>query len=418
MTTRHLLPLACCIFLAGSSLSVAADIVQLDGKTVQGTVVGVEGDSLLLKGGDGTPVKVSVKTLAEVNLGNKVVVPLPGEVFDEIELTDGSLLRVANAGTLIKKLAFTVTPAVSVKDVPPPTVALGYKHVFYWLRKANTGAVRADWKLKVVEKRGKQDLLVLYSEATGFEPLEGAFGAGTEDGTTIEFEDGGGKKPGGYPLTKITGGLLFAHPPEAVLPPTAGRVFDVFGNNLLATSVAIDEKTGKVTVKTVSGAVVEYASIAAISRMDFAQGNVKYLAELDPTVDAPPPVPNEPHQPFLVGKSRAGDGLRVGGKAYAKGVWVAPDSTLKYNLNGNYREFKAIVGIDDAVPVATSKVTLVVEVDGQKLVSQTFEKTLKENKPLELNLNVKDAKELKITVEREALFSGEGLNFADARLQK
>jgi hypothetical protein len=358
-----------------------------------------------------------VKGLSEVNLGNKVAAPLPGEVYDEIELTDGSLLRVSNKGTSIKKLAFSVTPAAKAEGVEAPTVTLSYSQVYHWVRRANSGSVRADWKLKVVEKRGKRDLLVLYDDTAGFQPLEGSFAGGNADGTAITFEDTGGTS-NEYTLGKVTGGLLFVQPPQAVLPPTAGRVFDVFGNNLLATSVAIDEKTGKVKVTTVSGAVIEYASLAAISRMDFAQGNVKYLAELDPAVDAPPPVPGEPHQPFLVGKSREGQGLRVGGKAYTKGVWVAPESTLKYNLNGNYREFKAVVGIDDAVPVATSKVTVVVEVDGQKLLTQTFEKTLKENKPLELNLNVKDAKELKITVEREALFSGEGLNFADARLQK
>ena len=417
MTTRYLLPLACCVWLAGSSLTVAADIVTLDGKTLQGVVIGVEGESLTYKGIDGMPVKVAVKGLAEVNLGNKVVQPLPGEVYDEIELTDGSVLRVAHDGTLVKKQAFAITPAVTVKDLAPPTVTVNYPHVYHWLRKANVGTRRDDWKLKVVEKRGKRDLLVLYDDTGGFQPSEGTFVAGTDDGGKLTFEDTEGSRAD-TPLGRITGGLLFVQPPQAVLPPTAGRVFDVYGNTLLATAVAIDEKTGKVKVTTVSGAVVEYPSLAAVSRFDFAQGNVKFLAELDPAVDAPPAEPGVPNQPFLVGKSRAGDGLRVGGKAYAKGVWVAPDSTLKYQLNGNYREFKAVVGVDDAVPVVTSKVTLVIEVDGQKVVTQTFEKTLKENKPLELNLNVKDAKELKISVEREGLFSGEGLNFADARLQK
>jgi hypothetical protein len=60
----------------------------------------------------------------------------------------------------------------------------------------------------------------------------------------------------------------------------------------------------------------------------------------------------------------------------------------------------------------------VIEADGRKLVEQTFENHPKTKKPLELNLNVKDVKELKITVGRESLFSGEGLNFGDARLQK
>ncbi len=417
MTTRHLLPLACCVWLVGSSVSSAADLVTLDGKTVQGDILAVDGEALTYKGSDGQPNKIPVKTLAEVRLGNKPL-PLGTAAYDEIELTDGSLLKVTNDGTRLKAQVFSVVMAATAADgVTPPAVSLKRDHVLYWVRKANTGTVRQDWKLKIVEKRGKRDILVFNTEAEGFQPREGTLIGGAEDGTKMTFEATDGTRSEA-PLVRVSGGLVFYNPPPDVLPPTAGRVFDVFGNSLLATAVAIDEKSGKVTVKTVSGATVEYPSLAAVARMDFAQGNVKYLAELEPAVDAPEAGPGEPFQPFLANKTREGNGLRVGGKLFSKGVWVAPETTLKYPLGGNYREFKAVVGIDDAVPVVTSKVTLLIEVDGRKLVEQTFEKTAKPAKPLELNLNVKDAKELKIVVTREALFSGEGLNFGDAKLQK
>lgn len=416
MTTRHLLPLACCVWLVGSSVTLAADIVTLDGRTVQGDILAVDGDSLTYKGADGQPAKVSVKTLAEVRLGNKAL-PLGTAAYDEIELTDGSLLKVANEGTQLKGQAFAVKPAATGEGVNPPAVTVTRDHVLYWVRKANTGTVRADWKLKVVEKKGKRDILVLFNETDGFQPKEGTVLEGSADGTKVSFEGTDGARTD-TPVARISGGLVFYNPPPAVLAPTAGRVFDVFGNSLLATAVGIDEKSGKVTVKTVSGATAVYDSLAAIARMDFAQGNVKYLAELEPAVDAPAAVPGEPYQPYLNNKAREGSGLRVGGKAYTKGVWVGPETTLTYPLGGNYREFKAVVGIDDAVPVVTSKVTLVIEVDGRKLEPMTFENTPKAKTLKELNLNVKDAKELKISVSRESLFSGEGLNFADAKLQK
>jgi hypothetical protein len=381
---------------------------------VQGSVLAVDGDSLTIKGSDGQPTKMSVKTLAEVNLGNKPL-PLGIAPYDEIELTDGSLLKVTNAGVQLKAQAFSV--ATVAQGVAPPDVTLTRDHVLHWVRQANVGTRRGDWKLKVIEKRGKRDILVLFNDTDGYQPVEGTVLKGNAKGDGFTFVDAGGEEKE-YALARVTGGLVFYNPPQNVLPPTAGRVYDVFGNSLLATAVSIDEKSGKVTVKTVSGATVVYESLAAVTRMDFAQGNVKYLAEVEPAVDAPAAVPGEPHQPFLNNKAREGLGLRVGGKTYPKGVWVGPETTLKYPLNGNYREFKAVVGIDDAVPVIASKVTLVVEVDGRKLVTQVFENNPKTKKPLELNLNVKDAKELKITVGREALFSGEGLNFGDARLQK
>jgi hypothetical protein len=416
MTTRHPLTLACCILLAGSSVSIAADLVTLDGKTVQGSVLAVDGESLTYKGPDGQQAKISVKALAEVRLGNKPL-PLGTAPYDEIELTDGSILKVANETVLLKKRAFTVAPVATGEGLAPPAVTLSADHVLYWVRKANTGTVRADWKLKIVEKRTKRDLLVLFNDTDGFQPTEGTVTGGSADGTKVGFQDTTGKDSES-PLGRVTGGIVFYNPQAGTVPPTAGRVFDVFGNSLLATTVTIDDK-GKVTVKTVSGAEVGYDSLAAIARMDFAQGNVKVLAELEPAVDAPAAVPGEPYQPFLNNKSREGSGLRVGGKPYTKGVWVAPETTLTYPLGGNYREFKAVVGIDDAVPVVTSKVTLVVELDGRKVVEETFDNATKaKKKVLDLNLNVKDVKELKITVGRESLFSGEGLNFADARLQK
>ncbi len=415
MTTRHPLTLACCIFLAGSSVSLAADLVALDGKTVKGDVLGVAGDTLTYKGADGQEAKLSVKALAEVRLGNKAL-PLGTAPYDEMELTDGSLLKVAHEGTLVKARAFTVAPVVTPEGVAPPVVTLSADHMLYWVRKANTGTIRADWRLKVVETRGKRDLLVLAVEGA-FQSDVGSVVGGSDDGTKLTFENTTGKRDE-FVMAKVTGGIVFYNPPPNILPPTAGRVFDIFGNVLLATEVSIDAK-GKVTVKTVSGASVVYDSLAAVARMDFAQGNVKFLAEVDPAVDAPAAIPGEPYQPFLLNKTREGTGLRVGGKPYQKGVWVGPETTLTFPLGGNYREFKAVVGIDDAVPVVTSKVTLVIEVDGRKLVEETFDNAGKaKKKVLEMNLNVQDAKELKITVGRESLFSGEGLNFADARLQK
>ena len=59
---------------------------------------------------------------------------------------------------------------------------------------------------------------------------------------------------------------------------------------------------------------------------------------------------------------------------------------------------------------------LPIEADGRPLLTQTI--TRKADKPVAVNLNVKDVKVLKISVDRETLYSGASLNMADARLQK
>ena len=66
--------------------------------------------------------------------------------------------------------------------------------------------------------------------------------------------------------------------------------------------------------------------------------------------------------------------------------------------------------------VATGTLKVSIEADGKKLFEQTF--TRKANKFETVNLNVKDAKTLKINVETDALFTGASLSLGDAKLQK
>ena len=414
MTSRAALALFGCIFAAGSSFTGAAEIVPLNGKPIPGTVIGIAGEFLDYKDAEGKLAKIPVKSLAVVDFGTKPVNPT--ELYDEIELTDGSVLKVTNKDTLFKVKSVIVTPAAVIKGVAAPSFEIPLNTVYHWVRKANDGSTRTEWKSRVVDKRNKRDLLVLRGETGDFQPLEGTVIEGSADGTKIVFETATGARQE-TALTRINGGLVFIQTAPAVIPPTACRVFDAFGNNLLATSVTLAEKDGKATatVKTVGGATVEYPALAGISKFDFSQGNVKYLAELDPTVDAPMATEGDLDLPYLKNKTPDGP-FRLGGKTYAKGIWIAPESALTYKLDGDYREFKAMLGIDEAVAVATGSVKVLIEADGRKLLEQSF--TRKENKPVEVNLNVKDVKSLKISVERDTLFTGASLSLAEAKLQK
>ena len=57
-------------------------------------------------------------------------------------------------------------------------------------------------------------------------------------------------------------------------------------------------------------------------------------------------------------------------RAPSKGVCVAPDTVLTYNLGGDFAQFKATVGIDENGANATSAAKLTVEADGQVLFSE------------------------------------------------
>ena len=120
----------------------AADITLLSGKTSKGTLVGVDAKSVTVKDGAET-VKISVKDMAAVDLGAKAIALPPDTKYDEIELTDGSLLRVTDF-KLTKKVV-SVTP-LAAGSVAPPELDLPMTTVFYLSRDAHDLAARVRWK--------------------------------------------------------------------------------------------------------------------------------------------------------------------------------------------------------------------------------------------------------------------------------
>lgn len=393
--------------LAAGALS-AADITLLSGKTSKGTLVGVSAEFVTVKEGADTN-KISVKDLASVELGAKVFALPPGTKYDEIELTDGSTLR--HTDFKLKKKAVEIAPLVA-GSAPVPELDLPMSSVFSLCRDAHDLASRERWK-KLIADRGKRDLIVAIRDGN-LDPEVGTILAGTDTGAGIEFQTQDDQKVT-RPLTRASGGLVFNQPPPAVVPPTACKVLDVFGNVLFAQAVTVEG--GGVTVKTVSGVTVKYKSLESVSKLDFASGNVTYLSDMDAGVSAPPAAPDEPSIPFMKDKVYGNTPLRLAGRVYAKGLWVFPETTLTYKLGGEYREFKAVIGIDDEGRDSglNSKAILVVTADGRELLKKTYDRT---EAAKEVVLNVKDVKELRISVNRESLFVGSHLNLAEARLQK
>jgi hypothetical protein len=414
MTNRfiRLVRLTCFIFAAGSSVLCAADIVPLDGKPLRGTITGVDAQFVSYKDEGGTAAKIPVKDLAAVDLGGKIAGATT--TYDEVELTDGTLFRISDFK--VKGKTIQLKPSASLENAGTLSMEIPLNTLFYWVRKAGDGNNRADWRREVIAKRGKRDMLVIREKRDTvdvLQPIEGTVLEGNAAGTGVSFERADGTKQD-YPFGRISGGLLFSQPPQAVIPPTACKVLDVYGNVLFAKSVELTGETVK--VKTVSGATIEYGSTAAINKLDFSQGNVKYLADLEAVLDAPAAIEGEPYLPFLLNKTPGGSGFRLGGKNYPKGVWIAPETSLTYKLDGDYREFKAMFGIDDTIQVGSATVKVVIEADGRALFTETIVR--KTGKPVAVNLNVKDVKVLKIRVDHDGLYSGASLDLADARFQK
>ena len=391
----------------------AAEIVPLAGKPIKGTILGVDSLFVTYKDDANAEVKIPVKEMSSVELGPKA--PTLEEVaYDEIELTDGSLLRTVpgSAKFKLKKIEPGSLPGPAGTDAP--TVDVPLNAIFVLLRDAHKPANRADWK-KLLAVRGKRDLFVIREKRdTGevLNQLEGTVLTGSADGDRIEFEQTGGEKSD-FALSRATGGIVFNQPPRAVILPTVCKVVDTFGNVVIATSVEFAGSGLK--VKSVSGAILEYKTLASVSKLDFSQGNLAYLSDLEPEIEAPKALEGEPYFTYTKNKTAMGLPLRLDGKTYPKGLWIYPETTLRYKLGAEFKTFHVVLGIDETVQIATSAVKLTIEADGRPLFSQVVGR---KDKALEKLFDVKEVKELKITVERESLYTGSQINLGDARLQK
>lgn len=389
------------LFVGGTA--AGADISTLTGKKYKGEIDSLTPDVLTVKTDVGK-VGISVKDVFNVDYAPLPAAPKDAK-FDEVELTDGSVFRASKFAIVGKAVKFECRgPAGAFPmEVPLDTV-------FSLCRGADDAKNKADWK-KLLATRGKRDLFVV-RQGDGLNPVSGTVLGGNAAGDAVEFEKDDGSKTT-FKLIRASGGLVFNQPPKGVIPPTVCKVHDLAGNVLTAAAVEIEGPGLK--VKTVGGADVAYATTKLLAKLDFSQGNVAYLSDMEPQVSAPEAVPGEPYFTYLRDKTDENGPLKLDGQSFAKGLWVFPDTALTYKLNGDYRELKATVGIDDSVPVASAAVRLIVTADDKPVFNEIVSR---KDKPRQLVLDVKGAKVLKIAVERGALYQGNQLNLAEVRVQK
>jgi hypothetical protein len=99
------------------------------------------------------------------------------------------------------------------------------------------------------------------------------------------------------------------------------------------------------SAKTLFGETMKVGLDQVVS-MDVRQGKAVYLSDLKPKAYE--------HRPFLgvrwpyeMDRCVAGGGMRLGGSSYDKGIGLHSESRLTFTLNGEYRRFEALVGLDD-----------------------------------------------------------------------
>lgn len=398
-----------------SNRAVADDVTTTAGKKLNGTITAVDAQGVTFSTKE-AKVTIPSRDIVVADFGHKIH-ELPKDTpRSEIELTDGSTIRVAKY--LLKGKKFEVEHLSGPQGVAPPVYELPMTSVFSARKKAEDAKLALDWK-KMLGTRGKRDLYVTQT-ADGLTYIQGTFIDGFEDK----------EKPGTWKLTyekedatkdlllqSRALGLVFYQPQPANVAATLCRVLDRFGNTLNASAITISPDG--VIVTTVAGATVRYASTASIAKLDYALGNVAYLSDLQPQVEGAE-VPAEekklnPTVAFFNDRSLSNDGIKLDNVVFPKGLCVAPDTVLTYNIQGDYSQFKATIGIDENGANGTSAAKITIEADGQVLFTKTMKR---KDKGEGVVLAVKGVKQLKVIIEADTPFNGNYVTLAEARVQK
>jgi hypothetical protein len=396
------------LFVVCASFALAADppeLRPLKGEKIKGNLVGLNEKEIVLQV-NGKPVATPVEGTLQLDF-RAPVNPTVG--YSLVELTDGSVLRCSKVELKGKDAALALVTG-QVATVPMALLASV-------MHEADDVKLVAAWKELLGTTRRSFDVLVSKRANGSLGYLEGTFYDAGADGQTIDFQIKGreGKEP--IAVAKIHG-IVFSRQPDPNMPSRLCEVTDGQGARLFAKSVVL--KDGKLVVDTQCGARVEYAP-DAIARLDYSKGKLTYLSDVEVArvklvqvaVQGRTPEFRRDRNPDNTGN------IRVAGKTYDKGLAMHARTEVTFDLDGEYREFKAVAGIDDNYSQGCEEPVVVrIEGDGKELL--TLNVTRKDGaKPI--NLNIKDVQKLRLIVDRtpeNLLGLGSIVDLADAKVSK
>jgi len=397
--TRALLLLALAVPAAP-----AAELKTLKGNTLKGDLVSLSEKAVVLQV-DGKPVSTPIDQVLLLTLKDKED-NLPADTkYAEVELTDGSLLRCAKVEMKGKEAKLILLQGQEV--------TLPIASITYLLNEANVAKNRADFKERVLSKKQVRDIVALRNKDQVLNPVQGTFGDADDKGEgTIEFTlAGGGVRA--VPLARAAA-LYFQRPPDPKARTVLCKLHDASKDLLFAS--AITRTADGYTVTTSAGVVVKYAPDKVV-RLDYSKGKLTYLADMTPS-DVKETSTEGVVQHYRRNENLDGNKIHMNGKAYESGLSLHATTQLEYDLEGGYREFRAVVGIDDDVPGDDGPAVIKIEGDGNMLLALTISRKDKA-RVQSVALNVKDIKKLKITVTSgDILDLGKHLTLADARVSK
>ncbi|MBI1917842.1 MAG: NPCBM/NEW2 domain-containing protein [Planctomycetes bacterium] len=393
------------LFALVAPAASAAELKTLKGESLKGELVSISDKEIVLEV-DGKKVSTPIPQVLHLNLKDGFEKIEGDTKYAEVELTDGTLLKCSKVELIESDAKLTLLGG--------PEVKLPLVKISSILNEANNEDNRKQWKEKVTSKKQVRDILGL-RKGDVINPFPGTLGNAEKEGNRIEFVRAGGDKRS-IPVEGAAG-FYFQRSADPKAKPALCKFYDTKKNLLYAANVS---KTNEgFTVTTSAGVTVTYAT-DKVARLDYSKGKLEFLSRM-----APLSVKENSTEGKVVNFRRDenfdGEKIRLAGVNYNQGLCLHSTSEVEYDLDGEYRELQAMVGIDEIEEEVTADdgaVVLKIIGDGKELYSQKITRSDKE-RARPIVVNIQKVQKLKILVTSDDLLDlGKHLALADARVSK
>lgn len=401
--------------LAASVLSgTAADpptvvLQRLHGDELRGELQSIA-DGVVTLLVDGSEQTAALDDVLELQLPDVASVPARSEV---VRLVDGTTVSCSQ----IRRTAREVTgdsELLGGLTIPAAAVAS--------VQLQPTDAGTADQWAAFLDRDAEKDLLVVPKrDGAGLDFLSGI--VNSISGSEVSFLLDGDTIP--VPRTRVFG-VVFA---SAGQPSERGlaTVSTAAGDLIVVRELSVPGEQMRATASWNQGLSLP---LSAVRRIDFSRGRIRYLSDLkpvaenfygiDPEGDLFAGLIDDETARRLYGPARDGTlengaPLRLRGKTWTRGLCLHSRTELVYALDGQYRSFETIAGVDDQVAFNLDReVLLVVTADGEEVLRHTFQTR---DDPLPISIPVDGVRTLSILVDYADNNSQcDWLDLADAKL--
>ena len=403
----HRLPLITVLTILALAASAAAQssivVKTASGEAVPGPLRSFDGDMLSVGTADDVR-QIKSSELQRIDFNNKTNEATP---FAKVFLNDGSRIHCS---------ALTISGGVANCQLASEAITIPTDAIQYIRISPFRAAVDDEWQDILKDERAS-DQIVVRRKNHDIVYLDGVFGDVTSDHVEFEFDD----EVMEVKFAKIDG-MIFFHSSRAKFPRPACIARTIDGSELAVDSIAI---TDSVQLTLLSSLQIQLP-MTEISSVAFNNRSAVFLSDLVPEKSVwqsavASSASDELTRFFKPRRDKGFHGQRLSltldGKPreFAKGIAALSHTELTYRLAGEYRSFKATVGIDPRI-APRGEARLEIWADSKKLIDRFIRGA---DSPVEVDVSLAGVSRMRIVVDKgKILGDGDYVSLCDARLLK